>query len=105
MYYKSQFSFACPSDSLVSQFNSTPLVLDLIVKSDEHHNDKCGMAVITLQKCLNFKPVNDKIAVMAQNKLIGSLDVKYWVENKVRIAVILTACDAFVSLNLISYST
>ena len=31
---------------------------------------------------INFKIINDEVAVLSANKLIGSLKVKYWIENK-----------------------
>lgn len=82
-----QFSFACPSDQLETQFRTVPFVLDLLAKTDEQRDSIVGNCILPLQKLLpvgNTKPkvINDEVAVLSANKLIGSLKIKYWIENK-----------------------
>ena len=54
-----QFSFACPSDQLETQFRTVPFVLDLLAKTDEQRDSIVGNCILPLQKLLpvgNTKP-------------------------------------------------
>ena len=80
-----QFSFACTSESLITQFHGTPLVLDLMAESDEEKPEVVAHAVLPLQKLIPFnqpRVIQDDLAVQTGNKLIGTLKVKYWLEDK-----------------------
>ena len=62
-----QFSFACPSDQLETQFRTVPFVLDLLAKTDEQRDSIVGNCILPLQKLLpvgNTKPkVSDLVTV------------------------------------------
>ena len=57
-----QFSFACPSDQLETQFRTVPFVLDLLAKTDEQRDSIVGNCILPLQKLLPVGSTKPKVS-------------------------------------------
>ncbi|CAG5086327.1 Oidioi.mRNA.OKI2018_I69.PAR.g11177.t1.cds [Oikopleura dioica] len=81
-----QFDFACAPRQLENQFRSVPLVLEVWTRSQNEADRAIGTVVIPIEKLLpaNMKPkiANENLAVALDNRVVGDIDVKFWLENK-----------------------
>jgi len=81
-----QFDFACAPKQLENQFRAVPLVLEVWARSENEADRAIGTVVVPIEKLLpaNMKPkiANENLAVALDNRVVGDIDIKFWLENK-----------------------